>query len=409
MNRSFCILPWVGVHYGCDGLIYPCCYMNQKGFIDHTLGRVDEGIEKAWNSNKLKNLRLKMLSGEYIDACSGCYNREKLGYESFRQWKNKNNKHNMHLVSNTKPDGGLEFEGFKYFEFKISNKCNLKCRICDPGSSNSLYKEQSLFNTNYTKILNPFNTIDDFKKEFLKHIDSIDMIYFFGGEPFIIDEHYEALKLLIDNKKTDIEIHYSTNMSKFDYKNYNLPDLWKHFKKIVLIASLDGSGRRAEYMRKNSIWSETIKIRKKLLEFKNVDFYIMSSINIFNLTHIFDFHKEWILKNYIKPENIIFNMVFYPDHLSYNVITPEIKQLFLDKAEEHIKFLKTYINEQTINSINTENVIFKIQQIINEIKNIEVNREKINLFLTRTFLLDKIRKENFVLIFPELYSLLNYD
>ena len=102
-------------------------------------------------------------------------------------------------------------------------------------------------------------------------------------------------------------------------------------------------------------------------------------------------------------------MVFYPDHLSYNVITPEIKQLFLDKAEEHIKFLKTYINEQTINSINTENVIFKIQQIINEIKNIEVNREKINLFLTRTFLLDKIRKENFVLIFPELHSLLNYD
>jgi len=364
MNNSFCILPWVGVHYGCDGIVYPCCYMNQKGYKDYSLGLVQDGIEKAWNSDKLKELRVKMLSGAKIDACTGCYNRERLGYESFRVWKNKNNTHNLFLTGNTHPDGYLPFTGFKYFEFKISNKCNLKCRICDPGSSNSLYKEQFLYNTNYTEILNPFENMEDYKNEFQKHINSIDMVYFFGGEPFLIDEHYETLKMLINSGKTDIEIHYSTNLTKLTYKNYNIFDLWKHFKKIVVIASLDGMGKRAEYMRKNCIWNETVKLREELIKHSNVDFYIMSSINVFNLIHIFDFHKHWIERGYVKPENIIFNMVFYPDHFSYNIITPHIKKIFIKKASNHIEFLKNYIQETTINSINTENVIFKIKQII---------------------------------------------
>lgn len=374
--------------------------MNQKGYKDYALGNVEDGIEKAWNSEKLKELRLKMMKGEYIDACSGCYNREKLGYESFRLWKNKNNKHNMHLINNTHSDGSLDFTGFKYFEFKISNKCNLKCRICDPGSSSSL---------NSSNILNPFKTIEDFKKEFLKHIDSIDMVYFFGGEPFLIDEHYEALKLLIEHKKTDIEIHYSTNFTKLAYKNYNILELWKNFKKIVLIASLDGSDKRAEYMRKNCRWDETIKLREKLLPIKNIDFYIMSSICVFNLTHIFDFHKDWILKKYVKPENIIFNIVFFPEHLSYSLITPETKKEFLRKANEHISFLQTLITEDTINSINTENVIFKIKQIIKVIENTEPNEAIIKNFLRSTLSLDKVRRENFLITFPELRSLLSYD
>lgn len=383
--------------------------MNQKGFKNYSLGSVKDGIEGAWNSEKLKELRLKMLKGEHIDACSGCYNREKLGYESFRLWKNKNNLHNMHLVSQTKPDGSLDFKGFKYFEFKISNKCNLKCRICDPGSSNSWYKEQSIFGTNFTKVLNPFETLEDYKKEFFKHIDSIDMIYFFGGEPFLIDEHYETLKWLIENNKTDIEIHYSTNLTKLNYKNYNIFDLWKHFKKIVLIASLDGSEQRAEYMRKNCNWADTVKIREKLLEVPNVDFYIMSSICVFNLTHIFDFHQEWIARNFVKPENIIFNMVFFPDHLSYNVITKEIKNIFLKKANEHIMFLSNYISETTQNTIKTENSIYKIKQIIKEIETIEPDKNKIKDFAFKTIMLDKARKESFLSIFPELESFLKYD
>ena len=59
----------------------------------------------------------------------------------------------------------------------------------------------------------------------------IRVIYFAGGGAFVQEGHYKLLKFLVDNKCTDIEISYNTNLS-YDgkFKNIRLKTFGKIYK-----------------------------------------------------------------------------------------------------------------------------------------------------------------------------------
>jgi len=394
-NESICPLPWAGLHYGCDGFIYPCCYINQKNLHEYRLGTVEAGVESAYNSQKLRDMRVRMLSGIKLDACSGCYRREVLGYESFRQWKNK--QYATFDYSKTDEKGYYPFKGFKYFELKISNLCNLKCRICNSGSSTGWYKDEGIIGTEQ----NCFKDSNSLIAEFKKHENSIDLMYFFGGEPFLIKQHYDLLDYLYNNKKFNIEIHYSTNLTVMNNKILDCLEKLKHFKKVVIIGSLDGEGKKFEFLRKNSSWN---LVENNIKTFSNFteDFYLMPSLCNLNIFSIFDILQKLIENKLVKPQNIILNMVFEPSYLAYTNLGPKLRKKVIKKIENFTNFLKSFINNATLNSLNTENILVKLKNIETSLnKNVSINLKD---FFLKTVQLDKLRGENFIQIFPEFYE-----
>jgi len=308
-------------------------------------------------------------------------------------WKNK--QYNNVNVAATSADGYYPFEGFKYFELKISNLCNLKCRICDSGSSTGWYKEEGIIGSEQ----NCFATKEDFLNEFKKHEHNINLLYFFGGEPFLISYHYDLIDYLYDNKMFDVEIHYSTNLTVYNERVEDCLHKLKHFKKVVIIGSLDGSGRRFEFLRKNSSWSKVESVIAKFSAYNKINFFVMPSLCNLNISSIFDTLKSMIDNALILPENIILNMVFEPSYLAFNNLGPILLEKTIKKIEAFKANLVELINYSTANTINTENVIHKLDKI--KIALEQTGTVDLKEFFNKTIATDKYRKENFIHVFPE--------
>ena len=134
-------------------------------------------------------------------------------------------------------------------------------------------------------------------------LEHIEQIYWAGGEPIIMDEHWAIMNKLVDMGKTDIRIFYNTNFTKLNYKKFDVLDLWKNFDNISIGASLDAEGARGEYQRKGTNWEDIVNNIKRLrTEAPNIDFYVSATVSAYNGWHITDFPRNWVEAGFIKPE-----------------------------------------------------------------------------------------------------------
>ena len=98
-------------------------------------------------------------------------------------------------------------------------------------------------------------------KELEPHFPSVQEIYFAGGEPLVMEEHYRILNRLVEmNRAHEVTIKYNTNFTNLQYKKTNVLDLWLLFKKVEVGASLDAYGERAEYIRSGCNWDDIVTV-----------------------------------------------------------------------------------------------------------------------------------------------------
>ena len=108
-----------------------------------------------------------------------------------------------------------------------------------------------------------------------------------------MDEHWYVMNKLVELGRTDVQVHYNTNLSKLTYKDYDAIELWKNFKNINIGASLDDSHARAEYIRKGTVWSDIENnITRIKTELPNIDFYISATVDFFNVFPEFEEYKN---------------------------------------------------------------------------------------------------------------------
>ena len=130
-------------------------------------------------------------------------------------------------------------------------------------------------------------TEEDMWEQMQEHIPHLDQIYFAGGEPLIMEEHYRLLNELVKREMFHVRLIYNTNFSKLGYKDQDVLELWKKFHSVSIGASLDGCGPRAEYIRKGQDWEETVENRRRMMAVcPNVDFYVSSTVSIYNAWQI---------------------------------------------------------------------------------------------------------------------------
>jgi organic radical activating enzyme len=74
----------------------------------------------------------------------------------------------------------------------------------------------------------------------------IEEIYFAGGEPLLMDEHYRLLDRLAERGLFDTPLRYNTNFSETRYKGRDVFDIWAQFSNVKVSASVDATGGRGE-------------------------------------------------------------------------------------------------------------------------------------------------------------------
>ena len=387
LSKTFCILPWIHIYANPDGSVLPCCIGDYRLH----LGNVQtHSVEDVWNGEKYRTIRKKMLTGEKCNECSACYSIEESGAISPRQSHNDKFKKYIPLHNTTNPDGSVGMN-LRYFDIRWSNICNFKCRSCSSTYSSSWATEDNNRGDNKKVfIFAGGNTNDDLYNQFLPHFKNIEEFYFAGGEPLLTDKHYDILEYLISTGKTDVKLHYNTNLSNLKYKDTSVISLWKYFSDVQVHASLDSWSNRAEYIREGTEW-DVIEANVRLItnQLPQVQLYtttVVSSFNVSTLPEFFTYILESKLFDINNLNPSLYTLI-NPDFYSFSILNDELKLNIIDKLSK-VKFSPT-IDDQ-------------LQNIILSLKKSKYNEQLLEEFKKVTLEYDTLRNRKFLETFPEL-------
>jgi len=397
-NKNYCILPWIHMHIWPDGTTFPCCLAKH----DYQLGNTNnKSFKELWNSDKMRELRLNVLNDVPTDGCSRCYEHESNGVRSMRMNMNHQFEHFNSRTALTKEDGSLDDIFMGYMDIRFSNICNFRCRSCGPELSSNWHDDSVKLgrrNGKEKRILKVKRSLDELWDDMESWIDTVEHLYFAGGEPLIMDEHYKILEHLINIGKTDIYISYNTNLSKLKYKNKNVIDLWRHFDRIRVDASIDAMGEVGEYVRTGTVWEEIEQNARTITrELRNVEFGITPTISALNAEHAPDFFDHWVQKGIIEPDRIHVNTLLFPEYLRAQVL-PRYKRKQIQKRWQK------YIDDYDLENEDTQRRCLPEMQGF--IRSLDTDKTELqDKFLEYISSIDKIRNEDVMQIIPSLRCL----
>jgi hypothetical protein len=166
--------------------------------------------------------------------------------------------------------------------------------------------------------------VKDFAEQFKSFSKDIREIYFAGGEPLIIDHHYEILNMFIESQQP-VYIHYNTNLSELNYKGIDVLDLWSKINGQIMIgASVDGFGISGETIR-FGLDSEVFKNNVKTIIDRNLDNVHLNfniTFGITNYESVVATTRELLRLVTLENEtHINFNPIFGPPYFAVHFLS----------------------------------------------------------------------------------------
>ena len=391
-SKTFCIYPWIHLHTYPTGEAYPCCHSEMAYPVGNARFKT---LEEIYRDAPMRELRQDMLNEQPNPACGRCYEQEESGFFSGRKSANKHHGHHIKRIDDD------EFR-MSYWDIRFSNLCNLSCRSCGHIFSSSWYQDQAkLAGGNWrdqNKVLNyAGRTETDMWEQLIPHLDHVEQIYFAGGEPLMMAEHYNILDELERRGRFDVRLIYNTNFTQTKLKDRVVFDYWRKFNSVAVGASLDAMGPRAEYIRKGTEWDQVERNRALMIEMcPNVDFYISPTLSIMNALHLPTFHKDWVNKGFIKAQDLNVNILQDPAHYRIDMAPVKYKQRISMAYDEHLEWLRPLDPLQRA-TVGFESAVTYMMSTDNS--------NLLPKFWSKTRELDQIRNENILDIIPELTEL----
>ena len=345
-------------------------------------------FERFVNSDFMKSLRHDMLNGDWHDKCLRCKIREDEGFSSRR------NDYNGILASDK-----LDFT-LKHMEINFGNRCNLKCRMCNPSTSHLLAKEwpklgiddnrhyDKKFETPYVINLVSLTSMVEL------HKGTIKTIRMHGGEPLVVPEHDQFLVWLVENNlNKNIKISYTTNGTILTNR---LIELWKKFDHVSIAISVDAVGKLNHYIRYPTNWdilNENMKKFDQLAKNANIDVTITPTIQALNVTRIHEI-LSWMrqFENIRKLPWV--KTVVNPKSLDLRLIPKNLRQYSAEKLLEELHI--------TCGSEVNDLAYKKIKQLAKMMRDSAELKDRFQDFIDTNMKFDKVRKTNLFDVLPEL-------
>jgi len=392
-SKTFCIYPWIHLHAYPTGEAYPCCHAEMAYPVGNARHKT---LEEIYRDAPMRELRNDMLAEQPNPACGRCYEQEESGFFSGRRSANKHHGHHIKRIDDDK------FQ-MSYWDIRFSNLCNLSCRSCGHIFSSSWYKDQAkLAGGDWAERNTVLNyagrTETDMWEQLIPHLDYVEQIYFAGGEPLMMKEHYNILDELERRGRFDVRLIYNTNFTQTKLKDRVVFDYWRKFKSVAVGASLDDQHSRAEYIRQGTEWHRVLANRAEMIRTcPNVDFYISPTLSIMNAWSLPDFHRQWTEAGLIQAQDLNVNILQDPAHYRIDIAPPNYKQKLIARYQEHLEWLRPQDPLQRA-TVGFESAINFLQTVD--------NTHLIDTFWRKTHELDAIRNENILEVIPELKELL---
>ena len=302
-HDRFCVLPWVSLEASPIGTVRPCCLAEEE-LVDDAGTKFNLATAEftaVQTSRGMQTLREQFLAGEQPQTCRKCWREERAGRTSKRMHTLDRLKHMLdHETEWTTAAKPLMF-----LDLKLGNICNLKCRICGSWSSSTFATEelQHLPCGEDRKDSHHYQMLRQgawprenarFWQEIEQVSEQIQYIEFTGGEPFMIQEHFDMLQGLVNRGLAkNIEIHYNTNGTQYPEA---ADKIWQHFRHVEIAFSVDDVGARFEYQRTGAQWAEVVANIDRFKTLRslhtNISLQVCSTVNVFNVLYLPEL-AEW--------------------------------------------------------------------------------------------------------------------
>ena len=391
-----CMLPWTHLHTWPNNKVLACCLSPQ----DQPVGDLGtQTLAEVWNGQPMRDIRVAMMEEREHPNCARCYEQERAGSFSLRNDANERFKHHKDLIATTTPDGTVEHMNLVYWDFRFSNICNFKCRSCGPQLSTGWYEDHKRLGNGSL----PVDIPDPKKNPDLWHqieplFETVEEIYFAGGEPLIMEEHYRILTRLIEMGRTDVKLRYNTNFSRMQYKNLNVLEAWQQFPYVKIGASLDGYGPVAEYIRTGTAWKDIEQnVRECYREVPHAQFGINCTTSIQNAFHVNEFFTWCVSTSFLRDANEFhINLVQDPQWLRLDALPQHIKQQVGQEFTDSAEFARV------LGAHRVERCFLSAQQFMmaQDLSHV------LPQFRQRMQALDTLRNERFEQMFPRLGELM---
>lgn len=374
-SPSFCVLPWIHIATRPNGDMRVCCVANASGADtgDYSVGlvKMESGkpanfskdlLSEAFNNDYMKSIRELMLAGDAPASCKKCYDEEAQGISSKRIWETGSWHYEgvdiPELIAQTSEDGSVPFN-VQYLDLRLGHTCNLKCIMCSPhDSSQWIGDHKKVFPILQSPVVrsqmewdqknfdNKWHERPEFWNEVFEQIPNIKQLYFAGGEPLVIKEHALFLEEIVRRGYAHkILLRYNSNGTIITDK---MIELWSKFRKVKLAISLDGIGKRVEYIRYPLNFKE---IEENLWKLETAPAHIETNlelaVQVLNIKHIPEFIKWKVKSKFTKlnrGKNVLgqelggglvnFHLLWIPTWMNIRVLPKkdkeEVRRLFAE-------------------------------------------------------------------------------
>ena len=238
-------------------------------------------LEQHWNSKHMQSVRRRMMAGETLPECEVC-NNQLLNTDVYRSYFNQLFGHKYDDAIKATDSTGYTTMKPVSWDYRFSNLCNFKCRMCGDMLSSAWETEQRQHNM--IDLNNPKNNwmqpavrqqISQFQDtqieaEFADAVEQhrVEEVYWVGGEPLMYEQHWRYMKRIIElGDGPRVYARYNTNLSRVAYRGIDLyKDILQHIRDWQICASLDGTGVTGEYIRTGLAYSVFLENFRQGLE-----------------------------------------------------------------------------------------------------------------------------------------------
>jgi sulfatase maturation enzyme AslB (radical SAM superfamily) len=395
-DNTFCIKPFTAIalkDFNNNKLkvAWPCCMMGNKTSVstDNDKLKIPDYAtltpEEIFNHPRMDELRKNMLTGVKDSACQVCWEQEDKGMNSFRL-----------LIRDELSDEKFDNPELVEFDYTASSACNLRCRMCGPAQSNSLYIDSVFFKKNNLErqVIEATNrgwhtpngtamiSKDSVQWEWmLNNTDKIKVLKMAGGEPFYDNNVLKLLDIFIEKgHASQTELSFMTNGTLIDEA---LIEKLNKFKLNFHNFSIDGWSKSYDYIRYPATF-ELIDQRLHLYFSKVTNIkaviptIVISALNIFTIKE----YTEWLMDFADKYGKLV--IVHYAEMYPFDRGT-SLTSLPIYLLEDALNRIKDFrVHDMQINNVRS--------MIQDAIRNNKENKQKMLAEITP---FDMSRNQNF--------------
>lgn len=359
---AFCLAPWVHLHVSAVGAVTPCCEIHEP------IGDVrDDDPFDLWRGPRVGAFRRALLEGCPTDACIKCREKDEVGHSSLRANFERRFHHHRDRVARTGADGGLPDFDPVSLDIRFSNICNFRCRTCWHESSSRWHDDALALGQQAGPVALIRNglDVDRFLGQLESLLPTLEEVYFAGGEPLLMEEHYRILELLDRRGCHRVALRYNTNLSVLSCKSTEVLSLWRRFPMVEVDASVDGTGPRGELIRNGMCWEDFVRNARRIRgECPHVRFRTHTVVSAFNILCLADLQRSLIEEGLVDWKDLSLGILQVPRVYSIQILPRHLKRRAARRLAAHRGWLADHARRSGAGEEAVERQVRAIDSVV---------------------------------------------